>query len=329
MKCIDLVKIAVGCTIMLYLSVDTAHGQNAGVAFWNVENFFDTRNDTLKDDDAFTPQGDNHWNAKRFEHKRDNIYKVIAALGLPMVIGLAEVENKYVLEQLCRATPLRKYGYRWIHYDSPDVRGIDCALLFRSDLFKPFRSKPVNMSNRATNYFTRDVLMVGGVTARGDSLYILVCHMPSKLGGDYADRQRSRIARTLRNIVDTVALAHPSATVVVMGDFNADPEEADFRKSFGFDEGPTNDAGLTNLMYGLADGEGSHNYGGHWSFLDQIMVKPPIENPAFVMPKATVFRPKFMLENDDRHQTQRPLRTYNGLKYRGGFSDHLPVYIDF
>ncbi len=314
--------------MMLYSSLNTMCGQNARVAFWNVENFFDTRNDTLKNDDAFTPQGENHWNTKRFELKRDNIYKVIVAMGAPMVLGLAEVENKYVLEQLCRATPLRKLNYGWIHYDSPDMRGIDCALLYRKNQFKPFRSKPVNMSDSAANYFTRDVLMVGGVTATGDSLYILVCHMPSKLGGDNADRHRRRIAKTVRNIVDTVASAHPMAAVVVVGDFNADPHEAEFRRAFGFDSKGRNAEGLTNLMYALGEDEGSHNYGGHWSYLDQIMIKMPGADRASVMPRAVLFRPDFMIERDERHATERPFRTYSGQKYRGGFSDHLPVYVD-
>lgn len=317
------------CFILMLSSLgNIGQAQNARVAFWNVENFFDTRNDSLKDDNAFTPKGENHWNTKRFEQKRDNIYKVIAALGAPMVVGLAEVENKYVLEQLCRATPLRKFDYKWIHYDSPDVRGIDCAFLYRKDLFRPFRHKPVNMSNHSVNYLTRDVLMVGGVINGGDSLYILVCHMPSKLGGEYAERQRMRIVKTVRNIVDTLSVAHPSAAVVVIGDFNADPYEDDFRHSFGFVNGSANPEGLTNLMYELPDGEGSHNYGGRWSYLDQIMVKPPVSDTSYVMPKAVVFRRDFLLESDGRHQTQRPFRTYSGLKYKGGFSDHLPVYID-
>ena len=184
------------------------------------------------------------------------------------------------------------------------------------------------MSNNSMNYFTRDVLMVGGITTAGDSLYFIVCHLPSKLGGEYAERQRERIAKTVRNIVDTLATAHPSAAVVVMGDFNADPDETDFRHTFGFDNGPTNPEGLTNLMYNIPVGEGSHNYGGQWSRLDQIMVRPPSESRFFIMPHAVVFKPDFMLETDERHQTSRPFRTYSGMKYKGGFSDHLPVYID-
>ena len=185
------------------------------------------------------------------------------------------------------------------------------------------------MSDSAAGYYTRDVLLAGGTTAAGDSLFILVCHLPSKLGGDYAEKQRMRIVENLLLTVDTVAAAHPMATVVVMGDFNADIHEPAFCETFGFADSATNPHGLTNLMYGIDNFDGTHNYGGHWTFLDQIMVKPPAIGNLFTMPKATVFNAGFLLEQDNRHATTRPFRTYRGLKYLGGFSDHLPVYIDF
>ena len=316
---------ALGILMLMY--AESVHSQSVRVVFWNVENFFDTRNDSLKNDDSFTPAGENHWNERRFRLKRDNIFKVLVSLGAPDIVGLAEVENDFVLEQLCYATPLRKFDYGFIHYDSPDARGIDCAVLYRRSAFSTFFSKNINISDSTELFFTRDILLVGGVTANNDSLYLLVCHLPSKLGGDYAERQRNRIAGLLRHTVDTVANAHPRAAVIVMGDFNADPYEATYQKSFGFDGSKTNPEKMTNLMYDLVDGEGSHNYGGRWSYLDQFMVRPP-RAEGFVMPTAMVYKPEFLLEPDVRHQTSRPFRTYRGLRYIGGYSDHLPVYLD-
>ena len=317
-----------GLFIVLTLLCGIGRAQSSRVAFWNVENFFDTSNDTLTNDDDFTPQGANHWSSARFTLKRDNLYKVIVALGSPMVVGLAEVENDYVLDQLCAATPLRRQGYDFIHFDSPDTRGIDCALLYRKKQFHPFLSQPVSASDSATSYFTRDVLLAGGTTRQGDSLYLMVCHLPSKLGGDLADRHRARIARIIRGVVDTIVTAHPSATVVVMGDFNADPSEEAFRTAFGFEDSDTNPEGLTDLMYTLPEGEGTHNYAGRWSYLDHIMVRMPDSQKEKRLPQVHVYKEDFMLQPVPRSNTFRPFRTYSGPNYLGGFSDHLPVYID-
>lgn len=134
------------------------------LACWNVENFFDVRDDTLTRDEEFTPQGENHWTWRRFADKRDKIYKTIAAMGYPAVVGLVEVENAEVLRQLCMGTPLRRKQYGFVHYDSPDPRGIDCALLYRSDAFRLLESRPLPLLHQPT----RDVLLATGVLPQGD-----------------------------------------------------------------------------------------------------------------------------------------------------------------
>lgn len=312
--------------------------QSYRATFWNVENFFDTLNDSLANDDAFTPGGANHWTQKRFQLKCNNIYKTIVALDAPMVVGLAEVENSYVLSQLCHATPLRKLDYGFVHFDSPDPRGIDCALLYRRQLFQPFFSSRIDVSDSASLWHSRDLLLVGGVTSTDDSLFFIVCHLPSKLGGAIADRHRVRIVSIIRSLVDSLASAQPCVPVAVMGDFNADPREPLFCSAFGFPDAPESEAyaaeslpvnpeGLVGLMYAFAEGEGSCCYADRWSFFDQFLIRLPHCSP-FLLPSASLFRPDFLLVSSPKTRSYRTFRTYSGPVYLGGFSDHLPVYID-
>ena len=130
------------------------------MACWNVENLFDTRHDTMKDDCAFTPEGDNHWTSKRYQDKQNKIFKTIAAMQWPVVVGMAEVENDHVLRDLCRNTPLRKLGYDFVHFESPDQRGVDCALLYRKGLFDLFESTNIYVSDTTEGFYTRDILLV-------------------------------------------------------------------------------------------------------------------------------------------------------------------------
>lgn len=312
--------------------------QSSRIAFWNVENLFDTRNDSLTNDDAFTPHGANHWTVERLDRKCNNIYKTLVALDAPMVVGLAEVENSYVLSQLCLATPLRRFDYAFIHFDSPDPRGIDCALLYRRSLFQPFFSSPVAVSDTAANWYSRDLLLVGGTISSGDSLFLLVCHLPSKRGAALADRHRARIARRMRALVDSLAAVHPCLPVVFMGDYNCDPREPAFCSAFGFPDTPSSDAcplaslpvnpeGLCGLMYSFAEGDGSCCYADRWSFFDQFLVRFPACS-RFQPPSPHLFRPDFLLTSNPRTSSLRTFRTYLGPRYIGGFSDHLPIYLD-
>lgn len=301
--------------IFMFMASLTLQGQT--VAFWNVENFFDIHNDTLKDDDDFTPYGRNHWNNARYEKKRNDIYKTILALGderegAPMLVGLAEVENEYVLRYLCRGTPLRMAHYGWVHFESPDRRGVDVALLYRTDLFALQWAKAIDVSDTAVDFYTRDLLLTKGVTSRGDTIYVAVCHLPSKLGGDWAEKQRVRIAGVLRHTLDTIATLHPHAYVVAMGDFNSDPQALDVTTE-----------GFTNLMSGQGAWTGSYKYREQWSFIDQILVSDNLL--PLIRGEAGRLEADFLLELDRRYGGCKPRRTYAGYRYRGGVSDHLPV----
>ena len=314
------------------------------IVFWNVENLFDTDDDPLKEDDAFTPGGDNHWTKKRYQQKQTNICRVLAATGErtvgkmepPMIVGLAEVENNKVLRDLCKGSVLRKYGYRYVHFDSPDARGIDNALLYREEYFTPFFTKAIDVSDSSIGLVTRDLLLVEGVIKKSaetmtqnieqeeDTLIVLVCHFPSKRGGAAADVRREQVARKLRETLDTLIVAHPEAAIVAMGDFNASPEEREIAVVGG--------GGFENLMKQMESGTGSHKYQGKWAYLDQVIVsKGMLDGRCQIQVaegKARVFAFDFMLVDDERHLGKVPLRTYQGFKYLGGYSDHLPVGVD-
>lgn len=286
------------------------------IAFWNVENFFDTRNDTLTNDDEFTPDGARHWNYQRFYRKRNALAKTIIAMGCPAVVGLAEVENSWVLHELTKSGPLRKLKYQVVHYDSPDKRGIDCALLYRSDSVHLIEKKVIDMSDIQAELHTRDVLQVALRINGGDTLYLFVCHLPSRLNGDVSDQQRRLVAERMRRQMDEVAADHPDALVLAIGDFNAEPDEVEtlFPKP-RFMMLPGKEALLA----------GSYNHQGSWMLLDNMVAisSPRCEPLAF-----DVFRNEFLIEKDDKQLTTKPFRTYSGPRYKGGISDHLPIFLD-
>lgn len=311
------------------------------LAFWNVENLFDIWDDTTTMDDAFTPEGENHWNMKRYKTKLNHLYQALAALGatdsfglrMPLLIGMAEVENDKVLRDLCNGTPLRKFRYDFIHYDSPDRRGIDNALLFRRDLFHPFASCVISNSDSSEDFFTRDMLQVCGTDNNGDTIIMLVNHFPSKRGGATADRRRMMAARRLRTTMDSLSLMYPSAAIVVVGDFNASPDEAEIAQGI-MRHGSDDVTAFVNLMETIAPGRGSYKYQDHWSCIDQIIVSVNLLDSNSRCPfrclqdEGQLFEADFMLLDDEKFLGKKIYRTYLGMRYQGGFSDHLPVYID-
>lgn len=289
------------------------------MAFWNVENLFDTRHDTLKEDYAFTPEGDNHWTPRRYADKLNKIYKTIAAMRWPVLVGLAEVENDHVLQDLCIGTPLRRKGYRYIHYESPDQRGMDCALMYRADLFHILESRNISVSDSSARFFSRDILMVGGLLNQTDSCFVLVNHWPSKLGGISADAHRMRIARQLLHTMDSLQIAHPTALILAVGDFNASSDEKFIRDGLGFEGEVRNSIGFYNLLHHVPRGEGSYKYHDNWLCIDQAFANRPLH--------AQIFAPDFLLIEDKKWMSRKPFRTYTGPRYQGGFSDHLPILI--
>ena len=283
--------------------------------FWNCENFFDyTDSGGSASDWEFSSAGSRHWTAKRFYAKCNLFAKSVLYIAeregrLPDAIGLAEIENDFVLKRLLSSTLLRKLDYRFIHYESPDHRGIDCALLYRSSRLTPLFSKPCHIDTLAT----RDILLTGFMTPAGDSLSILVNHHPSKYGGDASEGLRALAMNRLRFLSDSLELAGWRRRVAV-GDFNEQPPNPVFELL------PPS----LELICPPPDAfQGSIRFNGQWQLIDLAFVSPALRQQVCFRP----FPLPFLLEKDSAHSGLKPLRTYTGPRWKGGFSDHLPVLI--
>lgn len=302
-------------------------------AWWNVENLFDTRDDPHTNDDEFTPRGEMHWTRWKLDSKLQGIYKTLVMMDLPDVVGLAEVENKYVLRELCQGTPLAQVPYRYVHYDSPDRRGIDVALIYRTDRFSVTASRPIHVSDSTAHFYTRDILLVEGVTAEGDSVCLLVNHWPSKRGGDEADAHRVKIAQTLRTLMVELHAAHPEAAIIAMGDMNSSADETAIADGMGFapqgrgahhGTDSVNADGIRLLTQRLPADWGSHKYQGLWSYIDHVFF---LASDSWQVRKLKLLKYDHLLTEETGHPGMRPKRTNVGPQYEGGLSDHLPLLL--
>jgi len=306
--------------------------------FYNLENLFDPENDPLKQDDEFTPEGMRYWTMARYREKLEKTYKVMAAVGgwePPAIAGFCELENRRVIQELVSTTPLARYGYQVLHEESNDARGIDVALVYRPDRFRPFTHtahKIVFAGDTASA--SRDVLMVGGTVWGRDTLFVFVNHWPSKFGGaKETEPRRMAVARMLRHVCDSLAHHHPRAGIVLMGDFNDEPTEPSLTEGLGAlrYSGAASAHTLYNLMLHFNDG-GTHKFQKSWSIIDQFIVNGnllSVEKGLSLKPEdAHIFKADFLVEADETNLGDRPYRTYAGMKYQGGFSDHLPIYLD-
>ena len=289
------------------------------VMFWNVENLFDTKDDPHKNDNEYLPESIRHWTFFRYWEKIRNLSKGIIASGedyVPDLVGLCEVENDSCLYDLTRRSPLKEAGYRYVVTDSPDQRGIDVALLYQRGSFKLIQHQSVRIpSKQIKKSPTRDVLHVVGKVISGDSLDVFVVHLPSRRGGKAKSEQhRLLVAEILKQTVDSIMLVRQHPNVVIMGDFNDGPSGS-VMKIF------CSDGQLVNLMHGKK--EGTYRYRGNWEILDQFLVSPNV-----YAKHTEILRCPFLLEEDEKYGGDKPFRTYNGMNYQGGFSDHLPIVLD-
>ncbi|MBR6441515.1 MAG: hypothetical protein IKS44_05650 [Bacteroidales bacterium] len=293
-------------------------------AWWNVENLFDLRDDPKTNDDDFTPQGEMHWTRRKLDAKVQGIYKTLTMMDLPDVVGLGEVENKFVLRELCQGTPLVQVPYRYVHYDSPDRRGIDVALIYRTDRFTVTDSRTVNVSDSAQNFYTRDILVVEGVTVNGDSVCLLLNHWPSKRGGEEADARRLEIARTVRRLMLDLRKTHPEAAIIAMGDMNSTDDETALTEGMGFGADTVNPEGIRLLTRRLPNDWGSHKYQGQWRYIDHVFL---LANGTWEVKKLKLHKFDHLLTDESGRPGVRPKRTYQGPRYEGGLSDHLPLLL--
>lgn len=333
------------------------------IAFYNMENFFDCLHDSAKDDHDFTPQGIKGWGNAKYANKRNRLFKVIAAMDAEhslAAMGLAEVENARVLRDLCRGTPLRYKNFDFVHFESPDPRGIDVALLYRKDLLSIDTSYPVPLiippdsvartrdmlyvrafveaspvppdSGMSGNRLSKDASGTGTgkhpcANRKKTCLHLFVCHFPSKYGGaTETDHKRAAAACLLRQRMDNLSCKDSSAIILAMGDLNTHALDSVLA--------PLRSQPYLNLMasptwrprfarYRI----GSHKFREEWSTIDHIIL------PRRILPwirgnQAFVFARGFLLQSDERYMGIKPFRSFYGARHLGGYSDHLPVYID-
>jgi len=323
--------------LLFVIQLNGLMAQQGRVVFYNVENLFDTQDDTLTNDNEFLPDGAKHWTYGRMYRKIVRIYQTLVALGegdMPAVIGLCEIENREVLKRLVYNTPLSRLGYRIIHRESPDARGIDVAMLYRPDIFEPDSTEWLYV-DLPGNQTTREILMVRGKLWQSVTTYFYINHWPSRYGGAGGSKpKRLAAASVLAVSIKQVCLTDDAANIIIMGDFNDDPGDESLQ-AIGkiLKNDPGNSCFLTNLSVktSITDIEGTIKYQGSWSVFDQVIVSRPLitgSNGCYVISgKAEVFKANFLLEPDVTYTGFAPFRTYKGPAYHNGFSDHLPVSI--
>ncbi len=293
--------------------------QSFRIMSYNVENLFDTIDNPLTADDEFTPQSDRHWDTRRYWHKISQISRTIVNVGEwqhAAIVGLVEIESDTCLRDLCQRGGLRKYGYKYVHYDCQDVRGIDVALLYDPQQFRLIDQYPIPIDFGYETRPTRDILYVKGLIPYGDTLHVMVCHAPSQLGGAAATEKRHFVLRKANHVADSILTADPKALIVLMGDFNDKPERISPHI-----ESLVNlmDTDVRSLIIYDNSARGTYVYQEQWSLLDQIFVSPNMKNRC----KAKIYNADWLMQDG------KPHRTYNYIRYdRTGYSDHLPVYLD-
>ncbi len=315
------------------------------IAFYNLENFFDTINDPEVNGDEFTPEGTKKWNDVKYAKKLSNVERVffdMAAIdkNYPIVIGVCEIENRNVLEDIVTTPKLAPANYRIAHFDSPEARGVDVAFLYRPDVFKIEGERAVRtIIPSLPDFKTRDILTMWG-TIENEPFFFMVAHWPSRLRGKEASEfLRMAVGEQMRSIADSVMTANPTMKVVAMGDFNDDPIDKSMVKGMGV-KLKVGDLAAGDLFapYGemLKAGYGTLAYGDAWNIFDNIVVSENLVNGStgrLKLQKApgskyygNIFKQPYMLQKEGQFKGY-PLRTYVGDNFQGGFSDHFPVYI--
>lgn len=337
MKKIIIIILALFLGSFLTVSAQKEKGV-AAIGFYNLENLFDTENDPKTNDEQFLPEGDYRWTPDRYQHKLDNMSKVLAMIGAEygglVGVGVSELENRRVLEDLVAADNLKARNWGVVHYDSPDRRGVDVGFLYDKNRMRIIGSSSHRLYTADTSFRTRDQLLVVGVLDDIDTLHVIVNHWPSKRGGKKSIGSRAAAAQLTRSIADSVMKSNPGAKVIVMGDLNDDPDSKSILthlkttktiKSTGVGD-------LFNPMYKMyKSGIGSYAYRDNWSLIDQIIVSYGLLNPrpnTYKFVGAKVFTaPILLMKTLTGSYEDYPFRTYAGGAYQGGFSDHFPVFI--
>jgi hypothetical protein len=312
-----------------------------GIGFYNLENLFDTiidpdQNKILQDD--YTPKGNKGWTSQRYHEKLENMSKVISEIGTDItpdglaILGVSEIENKSVMEDLVATKNLKSRGYKVVHYDSPDKRGIDVGLLYNPKYFKVTSSSSISLRRIDTTFYTRSQLLVSGLL-NGEEVHVIVAHWPSRRGGEKKSKPRRASAAKLgRMIIDSLQAEDPNAKVFYMGDLNDDPVDESVKKHLGgvAKEENVQKADLYNPWAEYyKKGIGTLAYRDAWNLFDQIMVTKPLlgkDYSSYKLYKSKIFNKAFLKNTSGRYKGY-PYRTHAGGSYTGGYSDHFPVYM--
>lgn len=307
------------------------------IGFYNTENFFDCRDNAVIHDADYTPQGSKKWTNNRYADKVNKIGQAISRLGWektgmpPLFVGLAEIENANVLNDLIHSRFLEEFGYQYIHFDSLDERGMDTAMLYRKEFIFPVHVEPMRMvfpeTGSPTDY-TRDVLYIQfQFQFQSFLLHSFVVHLPSRRDFDVNQGFRNLILKKIRHLMDEILTQDPKAYIILMGDMNGNPDDSDAvgilrtRQTRGISPNE-----LYNPMWELKKNTGSLTHDGNWILFDQMLFSQAFLQPGGLEFKnAEVFRERFLQDRNPGFQG-RPFRTYAGNKYLGGYSDHFPVY---
>ncbi len=332
--------------MLLSLGNAAAQSKRYTVLFYNVENLFDTIQDPTIYDTEFIPSGNKEWNSTKYYKKLDNLEKVFYSIAeqnraYPTIIGVSEVENRNVLEDIASMPKLQRANYQICHYDGPDARGVDVAFFYRPDQFEYEGSESIkaNIPGARENFRTRDLLTMWG-KIDGEPFFFVVSHWPSRRGGQSSSAYlREGLASQIKSICDSVRNDNPSTKVVVMGDFNDDPGDKSVSECLGakLKKNKLGKNDMWNPYWQMhRDGYGTLVYNDLWNLFDNIVVSENVANA----PKGTleiwkpkqnnyygnVFKAEFLFQKEGQYKGY-PLRTYVGNNFQGGFSDHLPVYI--
>lgn len=299
----------------VYAQADTmtkrSERQTFRIVSYNVENYFDYEDDSLKNDNDFLPEGTHHWTYQKYRFKQYGIAKVIATLteeNCPAIVGLYEVENDKCLFDLLNYN-LPNFDYRFVHFESADMRGIDVALLFDTKQFEVIDARPIAYP-KIEGKASRDLLYTIGRVSSGDTLHLFLCHMPSKVN-DNSETLQDNVYNLIQTHIDSLLSINAHSQIIVMGDMNRAPQE--------------NLRGLHNLMLPFAQKhQGTYKFESTWECLDQFFVSPSLISSC----QAHIYSPDWLLEKDKRYLGKKPKRTYIGWRYNHGFSDHLPIYLD-
>jgi hypothetical protein len=322
-----------------YAQTDKNKIQLASIGFYNLENLYDTVDDTLINDEEFLPQGTKAWTPERYAEKLKNMALVISQIGTTenlhglSLLGVAEIENKRVLLDLVKEPQLKAHNYKVIQFDSPDLRGVDVGLLYNPRHFTPLHAQPITIYNYDgdSRRYTRDILYVKGLFG-SDSLHVMVNHWPSRSGGEARSAPfRNNAARMCRMVVDSLIAIDPMAKIVIMGDLNDDPT-SESMKSFLRCVGNVDDVERTSMFNPFEDlyrrGQGSNAFQDTWSLFDQIVISRGLvqSTKGYKYNKAAVYNKQFLVQPTGQYKGY-PFRTFSGDTFQSGYSDHFPTYI--